>query len=435
MRPGRSGGSQRQASVFCQSDDLFRGPRRGVQADEIAAIRSRPGRCPGSGQPAVQRRVHSGELRRQQRAMAVHVAHQPGLIFQETHMAKLIQLIRADRAFEGTRQIPGDVGGGRREECQSRTGKGYLRCRSEHESPVRMSGFRAGVQDVGDFVPVFGQVMNRVGVVPEQTEIRRPCAHRGQPADRFGGIHLPARVGVFWHAPHPFHRRIGGQRFDRVHVGPVPGQRNREHADAVFLAQRKMAVVTRHRTDEGRFGPGFGRSRNALQQRPHDAVVHHREAGIVGNHDLIRGRSQHWGEQGSDFRKALQDAVVAGVLTRLGHKVAVAGEGEHRVRQIELLRRRLAARHVEFQATRPERVIVGPHRLAQGMKAGIRQIDDTVHRPLGLVAGGLSRNGAGGNHIQTRCGHAPGGTRTIDCPCPPFRPLLASRLLWRRQQS
>ena len=43
--------------------------------------------------------------------MTIHVVHQPGLVLQEAHMPELVQLIRTDRALEGSGQIPGHIGG------------------------------------------------------------------------------------------------------------------------------------------------------------------------------------------------------------------------------------------------------------------------------------------------------------------------------------
>jgi hypothetical protein len=83
----------------------------------------------------------------------------------------------------------------------------------------------------------------------------------------------------------------------------------------------------------------------------------------------------------------LQNPVVAGVLPRLRQVVAVAGEIQHGLRQIELFRRRLAARHVEFEATRAEHIVFRPDLATEGLELGIRQVGDlrghTGASPLG----------------------------------------------------
>jgi hypothetical protein len=118
--------------------------------------------------------------------------------------------------------------------------------------------------------------------------------------------------------------------------------------------------------------------------------VHHREAGIVGDNDLARRCAQQRGEQGAGFWQALQNPVVAGVLSRLGQVVAVAGQSQHGLRQIELFRRRLAARHVELEATRAEHIILGPDLTTEGLEFVIRQVGDLGgHRCLGVKVGDL----------------------------------------------
>ncbi len=168
-----------------------------------------------------------------------------------------------------------------------------------------------------------------------------------------------------------------------------------------------MTVVAGHRAYEGRrLAPWFRRTGDAFQQRPDDAVVHHREAGIVGDEDLAGRCTEHRGEQGAGFGQALQHAVVPGVIAGLADVVAVARQGQQAVRQIQLLGRRLAARHVELEAPRAEGVIFAAHVVAQRLEIGIRQIGDTVHGALGIKAHALSRIGADGNLFCTRCHHA-----------------------------
>jgi hypothetical protein len=180
----------------------------------------------------------------------------------------------------------------------------------------------------------------------------------------------------------------------------VAGHRDGQHADAVFLAQGEMAIVAGNRGNEGRMRPRGNGVGNALQQRPDNAVVHHREAGIVGDDDLPGRRTEGGGKQRACFGQTLQVAVVAGVLASLGDVVAIAGQGQHRLRQIKLVRCRFAASHVEFETTRSESIIVGAHLLAQGMEVGIWQIGDRGHGALGVAGRDLPRIVARVNHFR-----------------------------------
>ena len=123
-----------------------------------------------------------------------------------------------------------------------------------------------------------------------------------------------------------------------------------------------MPVVAWHRAQERDALLGAPRSRaahHALEQRPGDAVVHQGETRIVTDKDLRGRRLQHRREQRARFGQALQHAVVARVVAGLRGVVAVARQGEHGVRQRELVRRGLAASHVEFQTAGAKRVVVG----------------------------------------------------------------------------
>ncbi len=198
--------------------------------------------------------------------------------------------------FDARGEIPAHIGRRGREERQTAAGERDFRGRGEDEGPVGMAGFLAEIENVGDLMPALGQVMDRIGIVPEQAEIGRAGLHRRQPPRDLVRIDLAARVRIFRHAPHALDRGIGGERLDRVHVRPLPGHRHGDHADAEFLADREMAVIAGDRADEGgrrRLRPGRGRAGHAFQQRPDDAIMHHRETGIVADDDAVGRRAEH----------------------------------------------------------------------------------------------------------------------------------------------
>ncbi len=78
--------------------------------------------------------------------------------------------------------------------------------------------------------------------------------------------------------------------------------------------------------------------------------MHQAEAGVVPEDRLIRGDAEERGEQGSQLRQPLEQAVVAGVGAVGGQVAVTSGEREQRVRQIELGGRGLAARQVQLQS-------------------------------------------------------------------------------------
>ena len=187
-------------------------------------------------------------------------------------MAQLVELVRPDRALREPVAEPADVVRRGRAHRQPAAGEGHLRGGREDEGAVGMPRRRTGLQDIDQRRARIGQVMRGIGVVPEQAEVGRAGLHGGQPLDHLGRIGLGRRVGILRHAPHALDRRVGGEALDLVHVGAVPGQRHRDHLDAVGLADREMAVVSRHGAEERGAGlaPRPGAARHALQQREDD---------------------------------------------------------------------------------------------------------------------------------------------------------------------
>ena len=191
-----------------------------------------------------------------------------------------------------------------------------------------MTGLGAEVEDAGRRDELVGQMMDRVGIVPEQPEIRSPGPHRGQPPRRRLAVDVPGGVGVFRHAPQALDGR---------------------------------AIVARHRAKERRgrcIPPRGGQTRNALQQGPDDAVVHHGQARVVAGDDPFGRCPEDVGDQHPELGKPLRSAVIASIDARLGEMIAVARQRQQPARQVELGRRRFAPRHVERQTAGLERRIV-----------------------------------------------------------------------------
>ena len=227
----------------------------------------------------------------------------------------------------------------------------------------------ASVENIRDRAAVLAQVMNRIGVVPEEPEVGCTRAHGAEPSHGLVGIGLPCRIGILRDAPHSLDGGIGDQAFHGIHVGPLPRQWNGEHPDAVFLANREMPVVARHRAQKGDrpfFAPWSVAARNALQKREDDAVVHEREARVIAHEDLVDRRSERIGKQGSCLGEPLRPpAVVACILAAFGKVVAVAGQGQHAGAEVELFGGGLAARHVELEATPAKRLVIAERLIAQ----------------------------------------------------------------------
>ena len=264
-----------------------------------------------------------------------------------------------------------------------------------------MARLGAEVEDVGDGVPRVGEVVDGVGVVPEQAEVRRGRRHRRQAPHHGLGVDVAARVRIARDAPHALDRRIGGDKpLDLVHVGAVAGERHRDHAHAVGFADRKMAIVARHRAQERRprlavlrgLAPRPLAAGHALKETPEQTIVHEREGGIVAGDDLRRRCTEDRGEERARLGQPLQIAVIAPVLAGLARRVAIAGQRQHRLRQRQLIRCRLAARHVQLQLARTKRLVVGARALVKRGEAIVAGVVDAGHLRCSFVRRTQSRS-------------------------------------------
>jgi hypothetical protein len=132
------------------------------------------------------------------------------------------------------------------------------------------------------------------------------------------------------------------------------------HPDAVVFADLEMPVVAGHGTEERNLAllrPRHQAVARSLQQRVHDGVVHQRQAGVVAHHNLLRRCAQYSGEQPAHFRNSLEPLVVAAIGPVFGNIVGRAGKRQQLRAQIQLRRRRLAARQVQSQALGLEGVV------------------------------------------------------------------------------
>ena len=304
-------------------------------------------------------------------------------------MAQLVQLVRPDAAAPGLGEIPFHVRGRGGQHREARTRQRHLRGRGEHDRTVRVSGLGTSLQDVDQRGPRLGEVVHRVGVVPQDAEIGRRRLQRREPPDGLVGIGLAARVRVLRHAPDALHRRVDGLAFDRRHVRPLPRHRDRDHADAEALAQGEVAVIARDGAEDRDrllLRPRPRAAGHALQQRVDEHVVHQREARIVGDHDLLRRRAEHRREQRAGLGQALEVAVIARVGAVLGGGVPVAGQRQHLGGEVELIGGGLAAGHVELEALRFQGFVLAAQAGAQ-LRQGFR-------RQGGQRRHGIPRGGA-----------------------------------------
>ena len=170
---------------------------------------------------------------------------------EELDVAQVVDLVGADRAVAEVPEVPRDVGRGGGEERDAGSGVGDLRRRREHDRAVRVAGRRGQGEDVGALGLLLGEVVQRVGVVPEDLEVGGGGRHRGEPGGHVLADDGARRVGVRRHDPHALDARVVGDEGGHgVGVGAVVVHRHGDHLDAEALEQREVAVVAGHRAHE-----------------------------------------------------------------------------------------------------------------------------------------------------------------------------------------
>ena len=102
---------------------------------------------------------HGVELGLEQLAVALHQGGDVAGVFQEAHVAQLVDLVRADAADAGVGGPPGDVGRRRCQRGQAGAGPGDLGGGGEHEGAVGVAGLGAFVQDFGEGNALFTEVV------------------------------------------------------------------------------------------------------------------------------------------------------------------------------------------------------------------------------------------------------------------------------------
>lgn len=367
QREGGAGRGQHDAGLLGQLHHAAGQAIGHVEADEVAAGRLRPGCHAPLAEFLLEHFDDLVELGLEDGGVLLHQRLQAVLVAQEAHMAQLVDLVRADGALVHARQQPLHVGGRAAEHGDAGAGQRDLGGRGEHIGAVRVAVLGAQLDDVGDGGCFAVQVVDRVGVVPEQAEVAGGRLHPGQALDHGVGVDRAGRVAVLRYAPHALDARVvGDQMLDLVHVRAIVVQCHRDQLDAEFLADGEVAVIAGHRAEEGGSGRlprrAVGR---ALEQCEGDAVVHQRQARIVADDDVVGADAEHRCEQLARFGDALQVAVVAAVfLVRCG-VVAGARQRQQFLRQVELVRRRLAARHVQRETGGLQGGVAGLQLLAQ----------------------------------------------------------------------
>ena len=166
-------------------------------------------------------------------------------------MAQLVHLVVAD---DHDREALADIlhaalaAGNGRDTCAR---EGDLAGGSEHEHTVFVAVLLALVQQHRSLDDLIGQVMDDIGFIPEDFEIRRSGLHLGKTLDGLIAVGVAIGVGILGYAPDTLDGVVGGtQALDLVHVGAVVGHRDGDVLDTQVGGDAKVAVVAGNRAQE-----------------------------------------------------------------------------------------------------------------------------------------------------------------------------------------
>ena len=308
-----------------------------------------------------ERRLDRRELRCDQVPVLAHVRAYAVGVAEELDVPQLVDLVGTDGGVRQPLEVPLLVLQRRRERGHAGAGEGDLRRRGEHDRPVGVAGRRGEPQRVRALGLDVGEVVDDVGVVPEDPEVRRRGRHRHQAGRDLVGADGTRRVGVRRHQPHALDRRVVlNQGAHGRDVRAVVVHRHGHHLDAELGQHGEVPVVAGDGADELdrlllRPRPrGVGA---AVREQPADDLVHHRQARVAARDDLRGVDAEQVGEDLTELGETLEAAVVADVGA--GAVLVTGRQVQQPLGQVELVGAGLAAGEVELEALRLQVLVVG----------------------------------------------------------------------------
>ena len=284
--------------------------------------------------------------------MLLHQFQGVGLVLEEPYQAQLVELITADHL--GIHQLAQvlDVGLAGGHHCHARTGQRDLRGRSKLKDQVRAASRSAQLQNIREGHIVAANLMDTVGVVPDDHEVGSSGLEGGDAVDDLFGVNKAVGIGVFRNAPDALHLGIGGQTLHLIHIGAVAVTFHGDQFDAKGLGHPEMAVIAGNRAQElyllflrprpltvkQTVGPGFG-----------NQVIHHVQAGVAAHKTLLRRYIQHLCPIASGAGHTGQFAIVSGVHS-VHHTVIEVQSSKQTPGQFQLFQAGLSPRHIQGQS-------------------------------------------------------------------------------------
>ena len=135
------------------------------------------------------------------------------------------------------------------------------------------------------------QVMDAVGIIPENAEVGGGGVQACKTSYGFAGIGDAAGIGILGHAPNALDGGvIVDKSLDLVHIGAVFVHFNWNHFDTKMLGNAEVAIIAGNgakELDVGAEAPGFIRFGQAVGHCAGNSVEHQVKAGSTANNDLF----------------------------------------------------------------------------------------------------------------------------------------------------
>ena len=286
--------------------------------------------------------------------MLAHVLMDAVQILEETYVAQLVYLVVAD-GLHG--QLLADilqVIRGSRDTGYAGTREADLGGRAEFIHDIRISGLLTLSQNLNqEILIVVIKMMHAVSVVPVDAEVFRGGFEPRETAHRLVRVSDSLGIGILRHAPDTFDGRIGAyQLLHHIHIRAGGRHRHIDHLDPKIFGNRKVAVVARNGTEEFhlvQLAPGRA-AHNAMGHGSGHSVIHHVQAGVAIDNDLIRGDLGHSAQKLLRFLYAVQHAIIPAVHALGILQVRSAVQHVHHSHgKIQLLCAGLASGHIQVQ--------------------------------------------------------------------------------------
>ena len=144
-------------------------------------------------------------------------------------------------------------------------------------------------------------MVDDIGIVGKNGEIRRSRFHRGQSFHGFVGNRISGGIGIRGNKKDSFDRlRSAAAAFSTSAIsGPSFVILTWIISNPISDKQQEMPVIAGHGDDHFRlvdFAPGRGASDQTAQERPHQNLGEDEQAGIVADHCFFRFRAQNAGK-------------------------------------------------------------------------------------------------------------------------------------------